>query len=173
MSETTKNSTSAQGSSAEVTRAAILQKFHKIFELPPDEKLVNYYSGTYWQGRKPIQGRLYFSVNFICFYSFIVGKQTKIQIRWTEITVGLCDFMHFKEFLEIGQKRAASLPTNNQSCNTQRLLRIFIVDKFSWSLQACVPARQLGHETVSFLHCLFRGLKLGTNKYADRLEVLQ
>ncbi|KAI6175704.1 GRAM domain protein [Aphelenchoides bicaudatus] len=85
VSETAKN-LSAQQSSAEVTRAAILQKFHKIFELPPDEKLVNYYAGTYWQGRRPIQGRLYFSVNFLCFYSFIVGKQTKFQIRWTEIT---------------------------------------------------------------------------------------
>jgi hypothetical protein len=74
------------GSSAEVTREAILQKFHKIFDLPTDEKLVNYYSATLWQGRKPIQGKIYFSVNFLCFYSFIVGKQTRILIRWTEIT---------------------------------------------------------------------------------------
>lgn len=84
VNETLKQTSS--GSSAEVTRAAIHNKFLQIFDLSSDEKLVNYYAGTYWHGRRPIQGKLYFSVNYLCFYSFIVGKQTKIQIRWTEIT---------------------------------------------------------------------------------------
>lgn len=101
MNEATKNQKpSSSNSSTEVVRTAILQKFHKIFDLPTDEKLVNYYSATCWEGRKPIQGKLYFSVNFLCFYSFIVGQQTKIQVRWTEITVKFCRF--YKFFLEIG-----------------------------------------------------------------------
>ncbi|CAD5226888.1 unnamed protein product [Bursaphelenchus xylophilus] len=75
-----------QSSETEVSKDLVLHKFHKIFDLPTEEKLVNYYAGTYWKGRTPFQGKLYFSVNFLCFYSFLVGKQTKIQIRWTEIT---------------------------------------------------------------------------------------
>ncbi|CAD5220398.1 unnamed protein product [Bursaphelenchus okinawaensis] len=71
---------------AEPTKDVVSHKFHKLFDLPADEKLVNYYAGTYWKGRTPFQGKVYFSVNFLCFYSFLVGKQTKIQIRWTEIT---------------------------------------------------------------------------------------
>jgi hypothetical protein len=33
-------------------------KFHRLFTLPEDEKLVSYYSCTHWQGRIPAQGHL-------------------------------------------------------------------------------------------------------------------
>jgi len=69
-----------------ISNNAIVHKFHKDFELPVDEKLVNYYTCTYWKGKMPCQGKIYFSVNFLCFHSFLVGNQTKIKLRWTDIT---------------------------------------------------------------------------------------
>uniref|UniRef100_A0A914YH84 GRAM domain-containing protein n=1 Tax=Panagrolaimus superbus TaxID=310955 RepID=A0A914YH84_9BILA len=68
-----------------ISNHAVLHKFHKVFDLPTEEKLVNYYSCSYWKGKMPNQGKLFLSVNFLCFYSFIVGNQTKIKIRWTEV----------------------------------------------------------------------------------------
>lgn len=89
-----------------MSNTAILRKFHNLFDIPANEKLVNCkrnfikikvhfgksklfadYSCTYWKGNKPCQGKLYLSVNFLCFYAFIVGNQTCIKIRWTDILV--------------------------------------------------------------------------------------
>jgi len=61
-------------------------KFHRLFNMPPEEKLVNYYSCSYWKGRVPRQGWLYLSVNHLCFYAYILGRETKLVIRWTDIT---------------------------------------------------------------------------------------
>ncbi|XP_066998326.2 TBC1 domain family member 9 isoform X2 [Anabrus simplex] len=61
-------------------------KFHRLFNMPPEEKLVNYYSCSYWKGRIPRQGWLYLSVGHMCFYSYILGRETKLAIRWTDIT---------------------------------------------------------------------------------------
>lgn len=33
----------------------------------------------------PCQGHVYLSVNYLCFYSFIMGKQTTLKIRWTDV----------------------------------------------------------------------------------------
>jgi hypothetical protein len=77
---------STEDASDYVSNGAIVHKFQKLFELPDQEKLVNYYSCTYWKGKKPYQGKLYMSVHFLCFYSFLVGNQTKIKLRWTDIT---------------------------------------------------------------------------------------
>ncbi|CAL8308148.1 unnamed protein product [Gadus morhua 'NCC'] len=65
-------------------REALL-RFHKWFELPAKEKLVTYYSCSYWRGRVPCQGWLYLSTNFLCFYSYLLGAEVKLVISWDEI----------------------------------------------------------------------------------------
>lgn len=54
--------------------------------MSPNERLVNYYSCAFWQGNTPRQGWLYLSESFCCFYSFLLGKEAKIIIPWTEVT---------------------------------------------------------------------------------------
>lgn len=41
---------------------------------------------SYWKRRVPRQGWLYLSVNHLCFYAYILGRETKLVIRWTDIT---------------------------------------------------------------------------------------
>ena len=48
------------------------------------------YSCSYWKGRVPRQGWLYLSVNHLCFYSFLMGREAKLIIRWTDVTVSRC-----------------------------------------------------------------------------------
>ncbi|CAF3906161.1 unnamed protein product [Rotaria sp. Silwood2] len=62
------------------------KKFHKLFNVPTDEKLVTYYSCSYWRGRVPRQGWLYLSVNYLCFYSYLLGKDITIVLKFTDIT---------------------------------------------------------------------------------------
>ncbi|XP_067852059.1 TBC1 domain family member 9B-like isoform X2 [Heptranchias perlo] len=61
-------------------------KMGKLFGMPEVEKLVNYYSCSYWKGRVPRQGWVYLSVNHLCFYSFLLGKEVKLVIRWVDVT---------------------------------------------------------------------------------------
>ncbi|XP_052243499.1 TBC1 domain family member 9-like isoform X1 [Dreissena polymorpha] len=61
------------------------RKFMKLFNMPPEEKLVNHYSCSYWKGKVPRQGWMYLSVNHMCFYSFLLGKEAKVIVRWTDI----------------------------------------------------------------------------------------
>ncbi|XP_056138734.1 TBC1 domain family member 9B [Lampris incognitus] len=61
-------------------------KMRKLFGMPDEEKLVNYYSCSYWKGRVPRQGWLYLSVNHLCFYSFLLGKEVTLVIQWTDVT---------------------------------------------------------------------------------------
>ncbi|GAB1598460.1 TBC1 domain family member 9B-like isoform X1 [Argonauta hians] len=62
------------------------RKFHKLFNMPKEEKLVNYYSCSYWKGKVPRQGWMYLSINHISFYSYLMGKEAKLIIRWTDVT---------------------------------------------------------------------------------------
>ncbi|XP_076114400.1 TBC1 domain family member 9-like [Mytilus galloprovincialis] len=62
------------------------QKFMKLFNMPKEEKLVNYYSCSYWKSKVPRQGWMYLSINHLCFYSFLMGREAKVIIRWTDIT---------------------------------------------------------------------------------------
>ncbi|KAK1175874.1 TBC1 domain family member 9-like isoform X1 [Acipenser oxyrinchus oxyrinchus] len=63
-----------------------IAKFCKLFGMPEEEKLVNYYSCSYWKGKVPRQGWVYLSINHLSFYSFLLGKEAKLVIRWTDIT---------------------------------------------------------------------------------------
>uniref|UniRef100_A0A8C0EKC8 TBC1 domain family member 9B n=1 Tax=Bubo bubo TaxID=30461 RepID=A0A8C0EKC8_BUBBB len=58
----------------------------KQFGMPEVEKLVNYYSCSYWKGRVPRQGWLYLTVNHLCFYSFLLGKEVTLVIQWVDVT---------------------------------------------------------------------------------------
>ncbi|XP_041706703.1 TBC1 domain family member 9B isoform X1 [Coregonus clupeaformis] len=61
-------------------------KMRKLFGMPDEEKLVNYYSCSYWKGRVPRQGWVYLSVNHLCFYSLLLGKEVTLVVQWTEVT---------------------------------------------------------------------------------------
>uniref|UniRef100_A0A673GMH0 TBC1 domain family member 9 n=1 Tax=Sinocyclocheilus rhinocerous TaxID=307959 RepID=A0A673GMH0_9TELE len=66
-----------------------IAKFRKLFVMPEEEKLVNYYSCSYWKGKVPRQGWLYLSINHLCFYSYLLGKEgevTYLVIRWADVT---------------------------------------------------------------------------------------
>ena len=45
------------------------------------------YSCSYWRGRVPRQGWLYLSVNYLCFYSSLLGKDISLIIKFTDIIV--------------------------------------------------------------------------------------
>lgn len=38
------------------------------------------------KGRLPRQGWMYLSVHHLCFYAYILGRETKLIIRWMDIT---------------------------------------------------------------------------------------
>ncbi|XP_029283098.1 TBC1 domain family member 9B isoform X2 [Cottoperca gobio] len=61
-------------------------KMRRLFGMPDEEKLVNYYSCSFWKGRVPRQGWLYLSVNHLCFYSFLLGKEVTLVVQWSEVT---------------------------------------------------------------------------------------
>ncbi|XP_072045709.1 TBC1 domain family member 9B-like [Amphiura filiformis] len=65
---------------------AACDKWRRLFTLPEDEKLVNYYSCSYWKSRVPRQGWLYLSVSHLSFYSFLMGTEARLVIRWTDVT---------------------------------------------------------------------------------------
>lgn len=62
-------------------------KFRKLFGMPEEEKLVNYYSCSYWKGKVPRQGWLYLSINHLCFYSYLLGKEGGTCPASTRISV--------------------------------------------------------------------------------------
>lgn len=66
---------------------SVCLKFCKLFELPQDEKLVNYYACSYWVKKIPHQGIMYLSVNYIAFHSKFLSKETKVLLKWHDITL--------------------------------------------------------------------------------------
>lgn len=76
-----------------------LMKFERCFGLPEQEKLVTYYSCSYWKGRVPCQGWLYLSTNFLSFYSFLLGAEGKQALMRSLVpshfTVYLSDLEEF------------------------------------------------------------------------------
>nr|XP_023016263.1 TBC1 domain family member 9 [Leptinotarsa decemlineata]XP_023016265.1 TBC1 domain family member 9 [Leptinotarsa decemlineata] len=83
------------------------QKFQRLFDLPADEKLVNYYSCSFWKGKLPRQGWLYLSLNHCCFHAFILGLDTKECIRWSEVT-------------SLTKKNSLILPDSIQICTREK-----------------------------------------------------
>eukprot|EP00118_Oscarella_pearsei_P008317 m.42091 g.42091 ORF g.42091 m.42091 type:complete len:1080 (+) comp33328_c0_seq6:70-3309(+) len=73
------------GDSESVRLKSASVRFRRIFKMPEDERLVNYYSCTYWKGKVPRQGWIYVTVNHVAFYSFMIGKEDLVLLRWTDI----------------------------------------------------------------------------------------
>ncbi|XP_021209163.1 TBC1 domain family member 9 isoform X1 [Bombyx mori] len=69
-----------------ITYKNVDYEFHQRFNMPKDEKLVCYYSCSYWKGKMPRQGWMYLSVHYMCFYSYIIGRKTAVKIRWADVT---------------------------------------------------------------------------------------
>ncbi|CAG8518956.1 15115_t:CDS:10 [Funneliformis mosseae] len=65
----------------ESVRAAS-RAFRQTFDIAPTERLVNFYSCAY---RSIIQGWMYISENYLCFYAFWLGHETKILIELKDI----------------------------------------------------------------------------------------
>ncbi|KAK2816726.1 hypothetical protein Q7C36_022997 [Tachysurus vachellii] len=61
-------------------------RFERLFSLPKKEKLVTYFSCSYWKGRVPNQGWIYLSTNFLCFYSYLLGNEVKLVFSWCEVS---------------------------------------------------------------------------------------
>ncbi|CAO3670069.1 unnamed protein product [Umbelopsis ramanniana] len=57
------------------------RSFRQNFDIPPTERLVSYYSCAY-NGR---QGWLYISENYLGFYSFLLGVETKVLVELKDI----------------------------------------------------------------------------------------
>ena len=47
------------------------------------------YSCSFWKSSLPRQGWMYLSVNHLCFYSYFMGAETTIILRWTSISVSV------------------------------------------------------------------------------------
>ncbi|KAH9510562.1 TBC1 domain member 8B, variant 4 [Dermatophagoides farinae] len=79
-----------------------VSKFIKLFSMPEEEKLVNYYYCSYFKGSFPRQGWLCISINHLCFYSNIFGNEIKIITKWIDVKDF---FLHQKHHLEIDDPR--------------------------------------------------------------------
>jgi len=58
--------------------------FRKLFALPKSERLDYYYTCAYLK-KILLQGRLYLSKNFLCFYSNVFGYETKVVIAMADV----------------------------------------------------------------------------------------
>jgi hypothetical protein len=70
--------------------------------------LLNYpINCSYWKGNLPRQGWLYLSVTHLCFYSYLLGKETRIILRWTDVT-GLekINSFLFPDSIEVSTRQA-------------------------------------------------------------------
>ena len=47
------------------------------------------YPCAIWRGRVPRQGVLYLSINYVCFYSNLLGKDIILVIKFTDIIVSV------------------------------------------------------------------------------------
>ncbi|KAI9244300.1 rab-GTPase-TBC domain-containing protein [Phascolomyces articulosus] len=57
------------------------RSFRQTFNVPVTERLVNYYSCAYYTNRFTSQGWLYISENYVAFYSYLLGYETKLLVE--------------------------------------------------------------------------------------------
>lgn len=60
-------------------------RFKKYFPACRDEKLVSYYSCSWWKSKMPSRGWMYLTENILAFYSYSLGRELKLMLRWTEV----------------------------------------------------------------------------------------
>ncbi|KAK9716831.1 GTPase activating protein (GAP) [Basidiobolus ranarum] len=64
---------------------AATRAFRQTFNMPTSERVVNFYSCGYNRNFMMNQGWMYISEHYLCFYSFILGIEAKIQIPLRDI----------------------------------------------------------------------------------------
>ena len=62
------------------------------------------YACAYWKGNLPRQGWMYLSVNHLCFYSFLMGSETILIIRWCDLKVSMVYLSLVRSYLIIYEK---------------------------------------------------------------------
>lgn len=80
-------STTEGGDGAILEFQEAVESFQNRFAMPAEEKLINYYSSSYWNKAfgVPRQGWLYISDNHMCFYALIMGQETRVIVPWTDV----------------------------------------------------------------------------------------
>eukprot|EP00041_Stephanoeca_diplocostata_P038942 m.1569281 g.1569281 ORF g.1569281 m.1569281 type:complete len:534 (+) comp25299_c0_seq8:204-1805(+) len=83
-------STDEQDSDGQPQYAAAAEAFYRVFAMPVAERLVNFYSCSYWNkkaGGVPRQGWMYISDNHVSFHAVIMGRETRLVLAWTDVTL--------------------------------------------------------------------------------------
>lgn len=71
--------------SADANVRTASRSFRQTFDVPATERLVNYYSCAYYTNRFTTQGWLYISENYVAFYSYLLGYETKLLVELRSI----------------------------------------------------------------------------------------
>jgi hypothetical protein len=70
--------------SSDAKYRAAARTWRQLFRMPEDERFVNYYSCAYHRTLMN-QGWLYISMSYCCFYSSVLGVETKVVIEYRQI----------------------------------------------------------------------------------------
>ncbi|KAI9311929.1 hypothetical protein BX666DRAFT_876693 [Dichotomocladium elegans] len=81
----TRRDTGTDEISADPNVRTASRSFRRTFDVPVTERLVNYYSCAYYTKRMTTQGWLYLSENYIAFYSYLLGYETKLLLELKSI----------------------------------------------------------------------------------------
>uniref|UniRef100_A0A0N5AYQ7 Rab-GAP TBC domain-containing protein n=1 Tax=Syphacia muris TaxID=451379 RepID=A0A0N5AYQ7_9BILA len=65
-------------------RQYVFAKINSLVSMQESSSQQNY-TCCFWNGKVPCQGQIFFSLNFLSFYSFIMGKQTRFCIKWADV----------------------------------------------------------------------------------------
>ncbi|KAI7901275.1 rab-GTPase-TBC domain-containing protein [Cokeromyces recurvatus] len=61
------------------------RSFRQTFGVSPNERLVSYYSSAYHTNRFTSQGWIYISENYLAFYSYLLGFETKLLLELKDV----------------------------------------------------------------------------------------